>query len=469
MEIILLVTGLIIGAIAAGFVFYFKSKSEKGISQIEFDEINGQLNSSKIDLSKWQERNKSIEENFKKASDELSCERTKVLELSSAASSLKQINKNLEQRLVEQKAELEQIHQKLNKDFEILANKILEEKSSKFTLQNKENIDSILNPLNEKIKEFQKRVEETYDKEAQQRFSLKTEITRLYELNVQMTKEANNLTQALKGQTKTQGNWGEMILENILEKSGLVKGREYAVQASMNDESGRRLQPDIIINLPENKSLIIDSKCSLTAYEKYCSGETDEERITALKEHIGSIRRHIKGLGEKSYQNIYQITSLDFVLMFLPIEPAFSLAVQNDLGLFNEAFDKNIVIVSPSTLLATLRTIASIWRQENQNRNALEIARQGGALYDKFQGLISDLIDIGKKMKSTQDTYEDAMKKLYTGRGNLVGSVEKLKNLGAKTTKSLPQSLLERIEEEDEAPRNQLDISFPKKRETNPE
>jgi DNA recombination protein RmuC len=349
---------------------------------------------------------------------------------------------------------MENLQQKFSAEFKNIANDLLEEKSRKFTEQNKTNIESILNPLNEKLKEFQKRIEETYDKESKQRFSLEKEIKILFDLNQQMAKEANNLTIALKGQTKTQGSWGEFILDSILEKSGLQKGREYQIQETFINEDGKRRQPDVIINLPENKSLIIDSKVSLLAYENYCSSENEGDKAAYLKEHISSIRKHLRELSAKNYQNLYQLNSLDFVLLFMPIEPAFSLAVQNDLNIFNEAFERNIVIVSPSTLLATLRTIASIWRQEYQNRNALEIARQSGALYDKFQGLISDLIELGKKMNAMQLNYEEAMKKLYSGRGNLLSSVEKIKRLGAKATKSLPQSLLNRVEDPDEEEEN---------------
>jgi DNA recombination protein RmuC len=264
-----------------------------------------------------------------------------------------------------------------------------------------------------------------------------------------MSKDATNLTNALKGQTKTQGNWGEFILENILEKSGLEKGREYSVQTSMTNETGRRYQPDVLVNLPENKTIVVDSKVSLVAYEKFCSADDEAEKAAALKEHILSIRNHIKELSAKNYQNLYQIQSLDFVLMFLPVEPAFSLAVQYDSGIFNDAFEKNIVIVSPSTLLATLRTIASIWRQENQNKNALEIARQSGALYDKFVGFVDDLINVGNKIDAAKGSYTDAMKKLHEGGGNLVSRTERIKKLGAKTTKSLPKSLLDRTDEDE--------------------
>ncbi|HUX94061.1 MAG TPA: DNA recombination protein RmuC, partial [Ignavibacteriaceae bacterium] len=350
----------------------------------------------------------------------------------------------------------ENLQEKFTKDFEIVASRILDEKSSRFTAQNKDNIDLILKPLNEKIKEFEKKVEETYDKESKQRFSLEVEIKKLYEANLQITKDANNLTNALKGQAKTQGNWGEFILESILEKSGLVKGREYIVQESYTGEDKKRFQPDVIINLPENKSLVIDSKVSLVAYERYSSAEDESIKIAALREHIASIKSHIKGLSGKNYQNLYQIQSLDFVMMFMPIEPAFGLAVQYEAGLFNEAFEKNIVIVSPSTLLATLRTIASIWRQEKQNKNALEIARQSGALYDKFVGFVDDLVNIGNKIDASKTSYVEAMRKLHEGSGNLVSRAEKIKTLGAKVTKSLPKTLLERTDNIDSEEENLL-------------
>jgi DNA recombination protein RmuC len=265
-----------------------------------------------------------------------------------------------------------------------------------------------------------------------------------------MSKDANNLTNALKGQTKTQGNWGEFILESILEKSGLVKGREYSVQESLSSSEGRRFQPDVLIKLPENKTIVIDSKVSLISYEKFTSAENEEDRQLALRDFIISIKNHIKGLSAKNYQNLYGIESLDFVLMFMPIEPAFGLAVQNDISLFNDAFEKNIVIVSPSTLLATLRTIASIWRQENQNKNALEIARQSGSLYDKFVGFVDDLTTLGSRIDSAKDSYNSAFNKLRDGRGNLIRGVEKIKRLGAKTAKSLPQSLLDESDDEDD-------------------
>lgn len=450
MEILFLLIGIVIGTAAAWLIAKSKFSSVKGISLAEADEFKNQINILKIEIGTLTGKNDLLEGGIKKSSEELQTERGKVLEFSSLSSILKSENSNLIQKLDEQKKEIEELQQRFVKEFENLANRIFDEKSSKFTAQNKDNIDQILKPLNEKIKEFEKKVEETYDKESKQRFSLEVEIKKLYEANLQITKDATNLTNALKGQSKTQGNWGEFILENILEKSGLVKGREYIVQESYTGEDRKRFQPDIIINLPENKSLVIDSKVSLVAYERYSSAEGDTERVNALREHIASLKNHIKGLSEKNYQNLYQIQSLDFVLMFMPIEPAFSLAVQYEPGLFNEAFEKNIVIVSPSTLLATLRTIASIWRQEKQNKNALEIARQSGALYDKFVGFVEDLINIGNRIDASKASYVEAMKKLREGSGNLISRAEKIKKLGARTSKSLPKALLDRTENNDE-------------------
>ena len=429
MEVLFILIGLITGSIFTFFVLKSKFKS-------------------KIDVA--EERTRIFEEQNKNISAELNTERNKVIELNSSLSSLKADYNNLQVTLAEQREETEKLQEKFTAEFENLANKILEEKSSKFTIQNKENLDQILKPLGDKIKEFEKKVNEVYVTESKERASLATQLKNLQELNQMMAKEANNLTNALKGETKTMGNWGEFILESILEKSGLVKGREYKIQESFINEDGRRRQPDVIVNLPDNKCLIIDSKVSLLAYENYSSSENENEKENSLKEHIASIKRHIRDLSSKNYQNLYQIKSLDFVLLFMPVEPAFSLAIQNDTQLFNEAFDKNIVIVSPSTLLATLRTIANIWRQEYQNNNVLEIAKQSGALYDKFEGLISDLIELGKRMNSMQNSYENAMKKLYTGRGNLISSVENIKKLGAKTSKSLPQSILDRANNDEE-------------------
>ncbi len=456
MEIIFLLVGIIIGALSTWFIASYKFKSDAGISHDEAKELEDQIGVLKIEKERLVERNQNIEELLNKTSAELNSERSKSEKLTSSNSSLQSDNKNLLGKLTEQKNEMEELQQKFTKEFENLANRIFEEKGTKFTEQNKERLNEILNPLKDKIAEFEKRVEENSRENIKGHASLKEQLTMLKELNQQVTQEAKNLTNALKGQTKTQGNWGEFILESILEKSGLVKGREYSVQESITAESGRRFQPDVIINLPENKSIVIDSKVSLVGYEKFVSVEDEHERQLALREHINSIRSHIKNLSSKNYQNLYQLESLDFVLMFMPVEPAFALAVQNDPSLFNDAFEMNIVIVSPSTLLATLRTIASIWRQENQNKNALDIARQSGALYDKFVNFVDDLINIGRRIDDSKSSYEDAMNKLSSGRGNLIGRVEKIKELGAKASKSLPRGILnranDRADEDDNSP-----------------
>lgn len=442
MDIIFLLIGLLIGA-ALGF---FISKSRQGVGGNE-EEMND-LQQTRQQLSRSEESTRMLTEQLTRREAELKTEREEKLQLSSDLSKTNADYANLTKRLAEQKEELQQLQEKFTKEFENLANKILDEKSRKFTEQNKENIDQILKPLGEKIKDFEKKVQDNYDAENKEKASLKTEIQRLYELNQKMTTEAQNLTKALKGDSKTQGNWGEFILETILEKSGLMKDREYSVQQSFTTEDGRRLQPDVLINLPEGKTLIIDSKVSLVGYEKFYSAEDETLKLAALREHNLSIRNHIKGLSEKNYQNLYHIRSLDFVLLFIPIEPAFALSVQQDAQLFNDAFDKNIVIVSPSTLLATLRTVASIWRQENHNRNAVEIARKAGDLYDKFNGFVEDMIDLGKKLDGSKNTYVEAMKKLSEGRGNLVNRVQELKKMGAITSKNLPPALIERSEEE---------------------
>jgi DNA recombination protein RmuC len=454
MDIIFLLVGIIIGALSTWFIVSYKFKSDAGISHAEAKELEDQIGVLKIEKERLVERNQNIEELLNKTSAELNAERLKSEKLTSSNSSLQSDNRNLQEKLTEQKNEMEELQQKFTKEFENLANRIFEEKGTKFTEQNKEKLGEILNPLKEKIAEFEKRVEENSKENIKGHASLKEQLSMLKELNQQVTQEAKNLTNALKGQTKSQGNWGEFILESILEKSGLTKGREYLVQESITAESGRRFQPDVIINLPENKSIVIDSKVSLIGYEKFVSSEDENERQLALREHINSIRSHLKNLSLKNYQNLYQLESLDFVLMFMPIEPAFALAVQNDSSLFSDAFEMNIVIVSPSTLLATLRTIASIWRQENQNKNALEIARQSGALYDKFVGFVDDLVNVGKKIDDSKSSYQDAMNKLTSGRGNLIGRVEKIKELGAKASKSLPRGILNRADdkEEDEAP-----------------
>ncbi|MHB0755330.1 DNA recombination protein RmuC [Polaribacter sp. M15] len=355
--------------------------------------------------------------------------------------------KNLQLKLEEHKAEVEKLQKKFTNDFEVLANKILEEKSNKFTEQNKENIKNILNPLQEKIKVFEDKVDKTHKESIDYHAALRQQILGLKELNQQMSKDTLNLTKALKGDSKMQGNWGELVLERVLEKSGLEKDREYFVQQSFTTDEGKRVLPDVVIHLPDNKKMIVDSKVSLTAYEQFINEDDETKKEQFLKEHINSLKRHIEQLSAKKYEDLYQIESPDFVLLFIPIEPAFAVALNADNHLYNKAFEKNIVIVTPSTLLATLRTIDSMWNNEKQQRNAMEIARQAGALYDKFNGLLADLIAIGKRIDDSKKEYSNAMNKLFDGRGNLITSVEKLKKMGAKAKKSLPDNIIERAKQ----------------------
>ena len=354
---------------------------------------------------------------------------------------------NLFERNREQKQEVEQLQEKFTKEFENLANKILEEKSNKFTEQNKQNLASILSPLQEKILLFEKKVEDTHKESIDYHAALRQQILGLSEMNAQMSKETLNLTKALKGDSKMQGNWGELVLERVLEKSGLEKNREYFVQQSHTTLDGSRVFPDVVINLPDNKKMIVDSKVTLSAYERYINEENDDLKKIYLKEHVLAIKRHVEQLGEKNYHDLYQIESPDFVLLFIPMEPAFALALNEDTTLYNKAFEKNIVIVTPSTLLATLRTIDSMWANQKKQDNAIEIARQAGALYDKFHGLLEDLIMIGKKIDDSKTNYTEAMNKLVDGRGNLITSVEKIKKLGVTTKKAISDNLLQRAHE----------------------
>lgn len=339
------------------------------------------------------------------------------------------------------KTESQDLQKQLTLQFENLAQKIFDEKSTKMTDQNFRQLTSLLDPLKERIKDFEKKVEDTYSTERSERSHLKGEISKLIELNQTMSKEAQNLALALKGENKTQGNWGEMILENILERSGLRKGEEFFTQETLKGLGGEILRPDVIVRLPDGKHLIVDSKMTLTAYEASVSAvsETDKDRFSQA--HVESLKRHVHELSEKKYHLANEIISPDFVMLFMPLEPAFALAFRLKAELFEQAWDKNIAIVSPTTLLSTLRTVASLWKQERQQKNALEIAKRGGELYDKFAGIVKDLEILGDRVNSVQKTHSEIMGKMSTGRGNLINQVEKLKELGAKAEKSLPQIL----------------------------
>ena len=442
----LFLVALAVGIFIGKLIFSARFQSEK-ISleerlialNAQFDQQKTQFLNDKNTLEKQLETVNSEKENIRNEKDSLAIQLSK-----------KEVDfENLWERNKEQKDEVEKLQEKFTKEFENLANKILDEKSNKFTEQNKENIKNILSPLQDKIQLFEKKVEDTHKESIDYHAALRQQILGLREMNIQMSKETINLTKALKGDSKMQGNWGELVLERVLEKSGLEKGREYEVQQAFTTEDGNRVFPDVVINLPDGKKMIVDSKVSLTAYEKYINEEEDELKTGYLKEHVNSIKRHVEQLGNKNYQDLYQIESPDFVLLFIPIEPAFAMALNEDTTLYNKAFEKNIVIVTPATLLATLRTIDSMWANQKQQENAFEIARQAGALYDKFEGFVSDLIKIGKKIDESKTEYSSAMNKLIEGKGNLITSVEKLKKMGAKAKKSLPESIINRANKEE--------------------
>ncbi|EDP70206.1 hypothetical protein FBALC1_11752 [Flavobacteriales bacterium ALC-1] len=410
-----------------------KSKSDKST----LEERQLQLNNNISELKQTVDKIETEREDIRREKDFLN---TELSRRNTEFENLQQQNQKRDEELAEQQ-------EQLRKDFELLATKILDEKSEKFTLQNKENIKNILNPLQEKIQLFEKKVDDTQKESISMHSALKEQLLGLKDLNQQMAKEATNLTKALKGDSKTQGNWGELVLERVLEKSGLEKDREYFVQQSFQLEDGSRVMPDVVLHLPDSKKMIIDSKVSLTDYERLVNAE-DEERTQYLKAHVNSIKKHVDQLSAKNYQDLYDIESPDFVLMFIPIEPAFAVAINEDNSLYNKAFEQNIVIVTPSTLLATLRTIDTMWNNEKQQQNAIEIARQAGALYDKFEGLVTDLTGVGKKIDAAKNDYSSAMNKLVEGKGNLISRVEKIKKMGAKAKKALPESIIKRASED---------------------
>lgn len=450
MEILYLIIGIIIGALVAWLVLKAKQTSMINDWQTRLNEAEKKHLENIGTLDKeagiLKEKNSDLLIYNTKLSAELEDERKRSVNLNAVVARLEAENKNLFEKLENQKMELENLQKKFTTEFENIANRILKQNSQEFTIVNQKNIGDILNPLKEKILTFEKKVEDTYQKGIKDQTDLKAELKKLYDLNFKISEEANNLTRALKSDTKKQGNWGEMILERVLERSGLVKGQEYKTQETVRNEAGEMIRPDVVVNLPDNKHIIIDSKVSLVAYEAFINDDDPGKREIYLKQHIDSIRNHVKGLSEKNYPNASLFDTPDFVLLFMPIESAFSAAIQADVELFSFAWEKKIVMVSPTTLLATLRTIASIWKHEKQTQNAMEIASQGGALYDKFVGFLKDLEDLGLQISKTGKTYEEARRKLSDGSGNIIKRVENLKKLGAKTTKSIPETFLENNE-----------------------
>ena len=440
--LLILLLGLGIGLIIGRLLAKMNASKEFTAFQREQSRLEERIN-------QLHQNNQQVTKDKGESQDEIKFIQREKEQLITKNTSLEEQLKNLREKLEENRTEIENLQEKFTKEFENLANKILDEKATKFTNQNKENIKNILEPLEKKIQSFEKKVTDSDEKRAGFQSALKTQLENLKQMNQQMSKETINLTKALKGDSKSQGNWGELVLERVLEKSGLEKDREYFVQQSFVQDGGRRLLPDVVIHLPDSKKMIIDSKVSLTAYEQYINEEDENLRGTHLKEHLNSLKRHIEQLSAKKYEDLYEIESPDFVLLFVPIETAFSVATNEDTSIYNRAFEKNIVIVTPSTLLATLRTIDTMWTNEKQQRNAIEIARQAGALYDKFNGLLQDLIAVGKRIDDSKKEYSNAMNKLVEGRGNLIVSVEKLKKMGAKAKKALPENILDRANEND--------------------
>ncbi|HCN11588.1 MAG TPA: DNA recombination protein RmuC [Chryseobacterium sp.] len=483
--IIVIIIGVVLGALLLYFILksgnvprkdfdelnqsYIKVNSDLQNSNLRISELNDSvqkekdinfqqteiLNQLKTEIAKISAENTSQNQkiseqqeiNFNQTSEikNLQEEKQSLIALKAQLSAQ---NKSLQERFDEQKEEIIKLQEAAKNEFKILANEILEEKTKKFTETNKENLDLLLKPLGENLESFKKRVNEVYDNEARERHSLNSTIKLMMEQTSKVSQEANNLATALKGQTKTQGDWGEMILERILEDSGLTKDREYFTQFNIKNENGENQRPDFVLKLPGNQLVIIDSKVSLNAYERMVSAENEEDRKMNLQLHIAAVKKHIDALAQKRYDNLKD--ALDFTIMFIPVEPAFLTAVQYDQNLWNYAYQKHIILLSPTNLIAYLKLISDVWKRADQNRNAEEIARQAGALFDKFEGFVSDLIKIGKKMDDAKGDYENAMKKLSTGRGNLVGSVQRIKQLGASTKKNLPETLLERANDQSE-------------------
>lgn len=424
MEVVWLIIGIGIGSVVAWL--FLKTKNQQ----------------SQTSWIVEQEKAKNLQLQLTDVRRELDSERKNVLEANNSLASTEADYRNLQEKLVEQKKELENLNEKFSSEFKNLANEILEEKSKKFTEQNKSNLFELLKPLGDKIVEFEKKVEATHKDTLTGNSALREQLENIQRLNVLMTREAENLTRALKGDSRTQGAWGEFILESILEKSGLEKDREYTTQESFTTEEGRR-RPDVVIRLPENRQVIIDSKVSLNAYDAFMNSKSEEEKVSHLKAHIVSIRQHMRGLSDRNYQRISDRT-LDFIIMFIPIEPAYILAIQSEKSLYEDALERRIIFVSPTLLIPSLQLIKNVWRQEYQNRNTIEIARNATSLYEKFVGFTNDLIDIGHQIKKTQSIYEGAMNKLATGSGNLVRTVEKFKEMGIKPSKDIDRRLLDK-------------------------
>lgn len=436
MDFAFLILSFILGALLAGLFVHNRIMA------------SGQFLQQKVVQEKYILRDLAddLQMRYSKIEQDLLKKQAEWLDLNKDLASLEQINANLEDKLETQKQTLEKMQIQLTTTFENLASRLLEEKSQRFSDQNRQQMEGLLSPLKEQIRSFETGIEQKFLEDLKQRVSLKSEIENLHKLNQQLSSDAHNLVTALRGDNKKQGNWGELQLETLLEKAGLLRGVHFRPQMSYTDEKGATKRPDFIIELPDAKQIVIDSKVSLTAYEQFFSAEDDLAQARFLKNHIESIRTHARGLSEKNYAGLYDINTPDYVLMFVPIEPALAVAMQKDALLYTDAIERNVLIVTPTTLLATMRTVAFIWRQENQKRNVLEIARQSGFLYDKFVAFIEDLKLIGNRLDAANSAYNDAMNKLTDSKkfgDTLVGRAEKIRELGAKTTKTMPKDLLE--------------------------
>ena len=432
MEIVFLAVGLVSGVLIGWLFTRQKALQERGVP---LDEVNSRYIS--LDLFNQEKLENSDKEKI-------------IISLNARIAELSANLKNLQEKFGENKKEIDEIHNKFSLEFKNLSNEMLEEKSKKFLELNEKSVGNLLNPLKEKIKEFEGKIDEVYKEETRERISLKKELENIVKLNQQVSEDTHKLTSALKGDKKMLGDWGEVQLEMILEKAGLERDIHYRKQETVKDDDGKNLRPDYIINLPDDKQLIVDSKVSLVAYERYFNADDENVKAAALKQHLNDLLNHVRELGDKNYQKLYGINPPDYVLMFVPIEPALAVAQREDPSLFDKALKKSIVMVGTSTLLATLRTINFIWNQDKQRKNVYEIAKQSGLLYEKFTGFIEDLIQVGRKLDDAKNEYSNAMNKLYESRkkgDTIIGRIEKIKELGADTNKSLPQNILDRLEE----------------------